>query len=154
MCNIQMDHQPNWLITEDSWWCRQCFPSWTKSNTCHVITPYRVPAGRLITMCSGTTTTSLQMNCRSSPTSYATPMCAAPGQFPSQHQLTMPIWWLSGLAITWWTKSMTGKDWAVCCHFFEQLCVHVFLWIKPNEIFINLLMLPFQCRGQPYIRTE
>lgn len=70
----------------------------------------RAPAGRLITMYSGTTTTSLQMNCRSSPTSYATLMCAAPGQFPSQHQLTMPIWWLSGLDITWWTKSTTGKD--------------------------------------------
>lgn len=100
-----------------------------------VFTPYRVPAGRLITMCSGTTTTSLQMNCRSSPTSYATPMCAAPAQFPSQHLLTMPIWWLSGLAITWWTKSTTGKRlplllWAVYAYSFEPIVM------KASLIFI------------------
>lgn len=72
----------------------------SKANMSSIFTLHRVPAGHLITMCSGTTTTSLQMNCRSSPTSSATPMYAAPDQSPSQHQLTMPIWWLSVLATT------------------------------------------------------
>ena len=85
-------------------------PVITEATPSPVFILCRVPAGRLTTMCSGTTTTSLQMNCRSSHTSSATPMCAAPGQFPSQHQPTTRIWWLSVLAITWWTKSTTGKD--------------------------------------------
>lgn len=49
-------------------------------------------------------------------------MCAVPGQFPSQHQLTTPIWWLSGLAITWWTKSTTGKEMKPCAVFYRLMC--------------------------------
>lgn len=81
----------------------------TGRSSPNAITPPREPAGPLITTCSGMTTTSLQMNCKSSPTSCATRTCAARGLFPSQHQLTMPIWWLSAPATTWWTKSTTGK---------------------------------------------
>lgn len=33
-------------------------------------------------------------------------------------------------------------------------CVQLLSWIKLSEVAINLLMSPFQRRGQPYIRTE
>lgn len=97
-----------WMIFQrkrgTKWWAKWAVHS---PNT---IAPHREPAGHLITMCSGTTTTSLQTNCKSSPTSCATRMCAAPGLSPSQHQPTMPIWWLSAPVTTWWTKSTTGKN--------------------------------------------
>lgn len=93
----------------------------------------REPAGHLITMCSGMTTTSLQTNCKSSPTSCATRMCAAPGLSPSQHQPTMPIWWLSAPVTTWWTKSTTGKN---------SDTIDMFLRTNDRKTFPPL---PFQC---------
>lgn len=69
----------------------------------------RVRAGRPITTCSGMTTASRRMSCKSSRTSCATRTCAALAPSPSRPRRTTPDWWRSERGITSWTRSTTGE---------------------------------------------
>lgn len=69
----------------------------------------RVRAGRPITTCSGMTTASRRMSCKSSRTSCATRTCAALAPSPSRPRHTTPDWWHSERGITSWTRSTTGE---------------------------------------------
>lgn len=69
----------------------------------------RVRAGHPITTCSGMTTGSPRMSCRSSRTSCAIPTCAAPARSPSQPRHTTPDWWHSERDTISWTRSTTGE---------------------------------------------
>lgn len=70
---------------------------------------FREQAGLPTITCFGTTIVSPPMSCRSSPTSYVTPTCAARAPCPSRPRRTTLTWWRSGPGTTWWTKNMTGE---------------------------------------------
>uniref|UniRef100_A0A8C9SCH3 Argonaute RISC component 4 n=1 Tax=Scleropages formosus TaxID=113540 RepID=A0A8C9SCH3_SCLFO len=90
-------------------------PQWTApSHTppsltfiCAAMLASRALAGHRTTMCCGMTTASQRTSCSCSPTSCATPMCAAPAPSPSPHLPIMPGLSLSVPATTWWIRTMT-----------------------------------------------
>lgn len=69
----------------------------------------REQADLLTTTCSGMTIASRRTSCRSSPTSCATPTCAARAPSPSLRRPTMHTWWPSEPGTTWWIKSTIGE---------------------------------------------
>lgn len=94
-----------WKFKEMIWKC------W-----CPVWSAFREQADLLITMSSGMTIVSLQMNCRFLLTSCVIHMYVVRVPFPFQHQHIMHTWLPSEPGIIWWIKNMIG-EW----HHFELL---------------------------------
>ena len=70
---------------------------------------FREQADLLITMSSGMTIVSPQMNCRFLPTSCVIRMYAVLVLFPSLHQHITRTWLLSEPGIIWWIKNTIGE---------------------------------------------
>lgn len=70
---------------------------------------FREQADLLITMSSGMTIVSLQMNCRFLPTSCVIHTYAVLVLFPSQHQRITHTWLPSEPGIIWWIKNTIGE---------------------------------------------